>query len=142
MFRMKFSLALIAVGLVGLAVIRINHALNYQTVDAQVKKISSDCFLEDKTFMVVAERTRSTKQHWPCTQIEAVKDSDPELAGFYPKGYVEVDFDYVSPADQQTHEGHLSFAYADHPDYAAKSKGESVSILAHDSDAETYAVPD
>ena len=142
MYRANFGLALMAIALVAMGIIRVNHALNYQTVEAHVQSVTSECYLEDKTFMVVAERTRSTKQRWPCTRIEAVRDSDPELAGFFPKGYVEIDFDYVSPADQQPHDGHLSFAYADHPDYAAKSKGESVAILAHQSDAETYAVPD
>lgn len=141
-WRMKFALGLIVVSLIGLAAIRVNHALFYEPVEAQVSSISSECYFESKTYMVVAERTTTSEGRWPCTDIESVRGEVPEFADMYVKGKVSIDFTYVSPADKQSHSGSLTFDHEDFPTYAAKGYGETVTILAHQSDPESVVMPD
>lgn len=141
MWNGRVGLGVAAVAAVLLAGIKINHAINYQSVEAQVVSIQSECHFEDKTFLVVASRTQTSREDWPCTEIKQVQASIPEFADWTIKGDVKIAFDYVSPADQQQHQGKLTFAYADNPDYADKSRGDTVAILAHGSDPASYADP-
>ena len=80
MWNGRVGLGVVAVGAVLLVGIKINHAINYQSVEAQVRSVQSECYFEDKTFIVVAKRTQTSSEHWPCTEIKQVHGSIPEFA--------------------------------------------------------------
>jgi hypothetical protein len=138
MFQLKLCAGAVALGLVVMAVQKVNHSVNYVPIVATVTQVSSSCKLEEVDSGIISTTTRYTGQ-MACDQARALKAGGGEYAGMTIKGLIEVSLTYTSPADGSLQSGSLKYAYESYDRIARLSGGERLPILAHKSDPESVA---
>jgi len=137
MLRIKLGAGLIVIALIFSAVDKLNKSANYDPVLAQITYVSSSCYLQKEDRGVVTKTTTTTDKV-SCETARKLHASHPAYTDMQVKGTVEAAFTYVSPVDNASHRGTLTYPYEKYGKVAELSLGDKLPILAHKSHADKF----
>jgi hypothetical protein len=115
-----------------IAVDKFDTAKNYVEVKGVVSNIESTCYLKSVDRGVMT-KTTTTTDTGPCAEIEELHANHPAYQNMNIDGNIAVEFDYISPADKQQHQGTLNYAYSN-ADIRKLKYYDSFTLHAHTSD--------
>ncbi len=121
------------IGAAGVAAVfgveRIDRAINYLPVQAQVRQAVSSCSLRETTRLVGT----TVKDFGPmsCERAESMQQDDEVYRKMQLVGELQLTFQYRSPADGRAHVAEVALPLPDYNTLASLGTGDSVTVLAH-----------
>ena len=112
--------------------VQYDRATNYEEVTATVTGIEETCYMKKK----IGKRSWTTDEG-PCEIVRQIHENHPEFKDYDLIRNVNVEFEYISPADDGWHTGKLE--QSQHPDGSDIRYGDSLLVLAHKEKPETTA---
>lgn len=133
MSKLYVYAGLLVFGAVSAGVSSADKSMNYVPVNASIKTVETDCYIENGKTKIV-EKSSNKMAYMKCDLAPTVAlMNDMEQSDIHYRS--KLTFQYTSPVDNKRHYGERTVTSSKMNAY---SRGKTVEIFAHKSEAEKY----